>query len=643
MPGPALPHEEWTPASAREAASVLFTTIPSDGMHSVAHGRIPFAVLAMEDSTAQDLNTHRDEEVLQPHTQELTDTAQPFAAETGAELMSELEIASSKAIGIDLGTAYSCVSVWQGDRFEIIANDQGNRTTPSYVSFSANERLIGDAAKNQVAMNPTNTVFDVKRLIGRKFDDKDVQADIRHFPFAVVGRGGKPYIRIQYRGEQKEFSPEEISSMILLKMKETAEAYLGTTVKDAVLTVPAYFNDSQRQATKDAGTISGLNVLHIINEPTAAALAYGLDKKHAGVGERNVLVFDLGGGTFDVSLLTIEDRVFEVKATAGDTHLGGEDLDNRLVDHFSAEFKRKNKKDLSSDHRAMRRLRTACERAKRTLSAASQTSIEIDSLFEGIDFNTSLTRTRFEELCGDLFFRTLEPIKKVLRDSKIDKSNVNEIVLVGGSTRIPRIITLVSDFFDGKEPNKNINPDEAVACGAAVEAAILSGAVQAASLFGPVQPTIPSGETWKETHCVGLSLRDVTPLSLGIDTTPLGAMAILIPRNTVIPTKKSGVFTTYVDYQTEVPIEVYEGEHRRAKDNNLLGKFELSGVLRARRGVPQIEVTFDINANGILNVSAYDKMTGTSNSITINTEKGRLSKQEINRLVEEAKRFKEGA
>ncbi|KAJ6568572.1 heat shock protein HSS1 [Mycena capillaripes] len=535
--------------------------------------------------------------------------------------MSERENLSSKAIGIDLGTVYSCVGVWQGDRFEIIANDQGNRTTPSYVSFSDNGRLIGDAAKNQVAMNPTNTVFDVKRLIGRRFDDNEVQADIKHFPFAVVGRGGKPYIRVQYRGEQKEFSPEQISSMVLRKMKETAQAYLGTTVNDAVLTVPAYFNDSQRQATKDAGTISGLNVLHIINEPTAAALAYGLDKKLAGAGKRNVLIFDLGGGTLDVSLLTIEDRVFEVKATAGNTHLGGEDFDNRLVDHFSAEFKRKHKKDLSSDHRAMRRLRTACERAKRTLSAATQTSIEIDSLFEGISFHTSLTRLRFEELCGDLFRSTLEPIKKVLRDSKIDKLNVNEIVLVGGSTRIPRIVTLVSDFFNGKELNKSINPDEAVACGAAVQAAILSGV------------------TWEETNCVGLSLRDVASLSLGIDTAPLGIMAILIPHNTVIPTKKSDVFTTYSDYQTEALVEVYEGEHARAKDNNLLGRFVLSGIQLAPRNVPQIEVTFDIDANGILHVSAYDKKTGTSNSITINTDKGRLSKEEINRLVEEAEKY----
>ncbi|KAJ7913430.1 heat shock protein 70 family, partial [Mycena leptocephala] len=465
-------------------------------------------------------------------------------------------------------------------------------------------------------------VFDVKRLIGCKFDDNGVQADTKHFPFIVVGRGGKPYIRVQYRNEQKEFSPEEISSMVLLKIKETAEAYLGATVKDAVLTVPAYFNHSQRQATKDAGTISGLNVLHIVNEPTAAALAYGLDKL-AGVGQRNVLIFDLGGGTFTVSLLTIEDRIFEVKATAGDTHLGGEDFDNRLVDHFSAEFKRRNKKDLSSDHRAMRRLRTACERAERTLFAATQTSIEIDSLFEGINFHTSLTRTCFEELCGELFLSTPKPSEKVLHDSKIDKSNVNEIVLIGGSTCIPHIITLVSDFFNGKEPNKSINTDEAVACGATVDAAILSGV------------------TWKETDCVGLSLRDVTLLSLGIDTAPLGVMAILIPRNTVIPTKKIDVFTTtFPQQQTEVLIEVYEGENARAKDNNLLGKCELSGILRAPRGVPQIEVTFDIDVNGILNVSAYDKMTGTSNSITINTDKGRLSKEEINHLVEEAEEYK---
>ncbi|KAJ7762139.1 heat shock protein 70 family [Mycena metata] len=507
-----------------------------------------------------------------------------------------MENLSPRAIGIDLGTAYSCVGVWlEEDRFKIIPNAQGSLTTPSVVSFSDTECLIGDAAKSQAAMNPANTVFDVKRLIGRRFDDKEVQADIKQFPFTVIGRGGRPYIRVQYRGEQKEFSPEEISAMILLKMKETAEAYLGTPVKDAVLTVPAYFNDSQRQATKDAGTISGLNILHIINEPTAAALAYGLDKKFAGAGKRTVLVFDLGAGTFDVSLLTIQGRAFEVKATAGDTHLGGEDFDNRLVDHFSAEFRRTHKKDLSSDPRAMRRLRTACERAKRTLSTAAHASIEIDSLFDGIDFHTSLTRGSFEELCADLFRSTLKLIERVLRDSKIPKSNRS-----------------CPDFFDGKEPIQSINPDEAVACGAAVEAAILSR----------------------------LSLRDVTPLSLGIDTAPLGAMAILVPHNTVAPTKRSGVFTTVFDYQFEVLIEVYEGEHTRAKDNNLLGTFTLCGILRARRGVPQIEVTFEIDANGILNVSAYDQVTRTSNSITINTDKGRLSKEELNRLTAEAQQWK---
>lgn len=529
-------------------------------------------------------------------------------------------MSSKYAVGIDLGTTYSCVGIYRDGQVEIIANDQGNRTTPSWVSFTQEgERLIGEAAKNQASSNPKNTVYDAKRLMGRKFNDSQIQQEIKTFPFKVVEntKTGGCLIQVEYKGETKSFTPEEISSMVLVKMKETAEAYLGNTVTDAVITVPAYFNDAQRQATKDAGIIAGLNVLRIINEPTAAAIAYGLDKKSQ---EENVLIFDCGGGTHDISLLTLDDGIFEVKATAGKSHLGGEDFDNRMCEYIAQEFKKKTKLDITGNPRAMRRVKTACERAKRTLSSASIANIEIDALYESQDCNVTITRARFEDLCGDLFRQAMEPVEQVLRDGKKSKGDIDEIVLVGGSTRIPKIQQLLSDFFNGKELCKSVNPDEAVAFGSAINAAILAG--------------------HGDSKTNELLLLDVCPLSLGIETAG-GVMSVMISRNTTIPCKKTQTFSTYSDNQPAVTIQVFEGERKFTKDCNKLGTFDLSGIPPMPRGQPQIEITYDLDANGILSVSASEKSSGKAEKITIKNERGRLSDEDIEKAIRDAERFKE--
>ena len=524
-------------------------------------------------------------------------------------------------IGIDLGTTYSCVGYYKDGKVDIIANDQGYRTTPSYVAFTDTERLVGNAAKNQAAANPTNTVYDAKRLIGKTIDDPTVKKDKELFPFSLVqGEDKRPKIEVEYKGEKKQFYAEEISAAVLSKMKQIAEDYLGTPVKKAVITVPAYFNDSQRQATKDAGVIAGLEVLRIINEPTAAAIAYGLDTKENK--EQNILIFDLGGGTFDVSLLSLDDGIFEVKSTAGDTHLGGEDFDNRIMEFAIREFKRKYKVDPTSNARSMRRLKTTCETVKRTLSSTTSTNIEIDSFFEGIDMNIPLTKARFEALCSDLFQKCLKPVEQVLLDAKMSKADINEIILVGGSTRIPKVQDLLSSFFNGKVLNKSINPDESVAYGAAVQASILSG------------------ESDSSNKTSDILLIDVLPLSVGLETAG-GIMTPLIERNSTIPVKKSQVFSTYADNQPGVLIQVYEGERKFTKDCNLLGKFQLDGIPPAPRGVPQIEVSFDVDPNGILTITAEDKSTSKKSNIVITNEKGRLSKEEIEDKCREAERYAE--
>lgn len=526
-------------------------------------------------------------------------------------------------IGIDLGTTYSCVAIYQNGQVEIIPNDQGNRITPSYVAFTDTyELLVGDAAKNQLTSNPQNTIFDIKRILGRKFDDPIIQNDAKFLPFTIVNQHNRPTIQIDADHSSNSqinfYSPEEISAMILTKMKETAENYLGQKITEAVVTVPAYFNDAQRAATIDAGKIAGLNIQRIINEPTAAAIAYGLNQNTEDIS-KNILVYDLGGGTFDVSLLEIADGVFEVLATNGDTHLGGEDFDQKVMQYFVEKYQKQTGLDVSGNDRSLQKLRREVEKAKRQLSTENSARIEIESFYQGHDFSEILTRAKFEELNQNLFVSTLGPVRQILADANLAKPEVDEIILVGGSTRIPKIRQILTDFFHGKNLNSEINPDEAVAYGAAVQAAILNG----------------DNPELSETLVI-----DVTPLSLGIETVG-GVMTKIIERNSAIPSKKQQIFSTAADNQEVVTISVYQGERALIRDNTLLGKFDLTGIPKAPRGQPQIEVSFEVDENGSLKVTAEEKSSSSSKSIVIENRHNRLSQAEIERMVRQAEMFQE--